>query len=381
MHFLGIKRLKSEKGAVAVIVATLFTTGFIFGMFALVVDVGAIQLEKRTLQNAGDAAVTGAAYSCAMTNTNCSSALNLTNVASTYLNGNSKDGISFPSLMCGYTPLSPCTTQTSCKAIPSTYPLHVRLVSSTQNPDKSMVIKPIFAGIYSTNLKNGYSVSTCSQAAWGRASFARVQPISIPICFYNVQETPIAIPAFDINATNINSCNVVDLDGRSFTFSSIANGFSFINFNDGKTTRLLDSDCTTTNPVNESTTTSGNILSNAENLNKVCINSANTLLQLQNWVTNGKTYFLPAIGSVAAQGGNSINYPVLAFYKFKLLGFSLNGGKDTSSPKIPQGTINSSCGKKDCIYGIFTKGTVPSARVSTNTNVPSVGARAVEILP
>jgi len=374
-------KFSHEKGAIAIIVATFFSTGFIFGMFALVVDVGAIQLEKRSLQNAADSAVISTAVNCAMGYAGCSSSISEANISKTYLNLNSQDGLSNQSLICGFSPLTPCSTPTACKAVPSTYPHYLRVVSSTQSTDNSLVLKPIFAGIFDPNLKNGYSASACAQAAWGRAAFANVQPISIPICFYNVQEVNTAIPIFDtVSGTRI-SCNVTDLDGGNYPQSEVANGFSFIDFTNGKTTRILDSECTTTSVIYESSTGISNLLSNAENLNKVCVNSATFLAQLQNWITSGKSYFLPAMGKVSAQGGNAINYPVLAFFKFKLQGFSLNGGKDVSNPRIDQNVLNSVCKKQDCIYGTFTKGMVPKARVSTDTTVPSVGARAVEILP
>lgn len=371
----------SEKGAIAIIVATFFSTGFIFSMFALVVDVGAIQFEKRTLQNAANSAVVSTAINCALSYSGCSSSIAEANTAKKYLNANSQDGRSQVNVMCGASPLSPCSTPTSCKTVSSAYPNYLRVVSSTENSDNSYVLKPIFAGIFDPNLKNGYSASACAQATWGRAAFANVQPIGVPICLYSSQNVNTAIPMFSTVSGTYTTCVVKDVDGKTFNAPNMVNGFSFINFSTGNTVRNLNSNCETNSAIFESSTGITNLLSNAENLSKVCVNSATFLVKLQNWITSGSSYFLPAMGSVSAQGGNAINYPVLAFFKFKLLGFYLNSGRDQSVPAIPTTVRTSICGSRDCIYGTFTKGMVPTARVSTDTSVPSVGALAVEVLP
>jgi hypothetical protein len=83
-----VRRLKEERGATAVIVAVLGLA--LIGSTALVVDLGAVHLERRELQNGADAAALAMAEDCARNLPSCGSDA----AAMTWLDANASDGTS-----------------------------------------------------------------------------------------------------------------------------------------------------------------------------------------------------------------------------------------------------------------------------------------------
>lgn len=81
-----MRRLNDERGAVAVVAALSMTV--MLGAAAMVVDFGAIQAEKRELQNGADAAALALAEECAANTAACTS----TFVADQWLDANASDG-------------------------------------------------------------------------------------------------------------------------------------------------------------------------------------------------------------------------------------------------------------------------------------------------
>jgi hypothetical protein len=82
-----LRRIRDERGAVAVIVALLMVA--LLGAAAFAVDVGAMYSERAQLQNAADAAALGVAQACAK-----GACGNMTSTAQTLANLNSNDGSS-----------------------------------------------------------------------------------------------------------------------------------------------------------------------------------------------------------------------------------------------------------------------------------------------
>ena len=81
-----MRRLNDERGAIAVVAALSMTV--MLGAVAMVVDFGALQAEKRELQNGADAAALALAEECAAGTATCTSE----SVADQWLDANASDG-------------------------------------------------------------------------------------------------------------------------------------------------------------------------------------------------------------------------------------------------------------------------------------------------
>lgn len=96
--------LQNERGAISLIFALLFSSLVIVALFALVVDVGTIYQERRTLQNAADATALAVAQDCAEFSAGTSSQLcqsqNL-DLASSIASKNTDDGKTLVIEVCG----------------------------------------------------------------------------------------------------------------------------------------------------------------------------------------------------------------------------------------------------------------------------------------
>ncbi len=152
-----------ENGVVAIIVAVSATV--IFGVGALVLDVGAARQERRELQNGADAAALALAQFCAR-----GDCTDLVNRATTYAGLNAKDGQSraAPSLLSGNR-------------------VHVVTRTSDAGPNTDgnantvdFVFAPVLGG------PNGAEVTAIATAVWGSPSGGTGFPLTFSKCEWNV---------------------------------------------------------------------------------------------------------------------------------------------------------------------------------------------------
>jgi hypothetical protein len=184
-------RLRDDEGVFAVMFAIVMSVA-LFGLAALVVDVGAVYAESRQLQNAADSAVLGAADDCAVSSS-CTGAGEAAAVAS-LANANSNDGASNVLEVCGRgrSGLSACAASAAtpahwdCGPAPASGNF-VQVRTSTRTAGGSSLLPPRFvkaipglAGYPGTNVKS------CARAAWGFPdSISGVLPLTFSICEYN----------------------------------------------------------------------------------------------------------------------------------------------------------------------------------------------------
>ena len=83
-----------DRGAVATVVAILLAGGVLLGFLSLVVDVGRIYVEREELQTGADAAALAVAKACATAATACRTDDGLLDLAQSYADVNSSDGVS-----------------------------------------------------------------------------------------------------------------------------------------------------------------------------------------------------------------------------------------------------------------------------------------------
>lgn len=178
---------REERGAVATIVAVLFSAGVLLGVLALTVDVGRVVLERAELQNGADAGALALAQSCA-TDDCTPGADDLEGV----VNGNASDGEhaivgqceenaagSLPGCRGGSARL------TDCAALPpstdGTIP-YVEVRTRTRSEGRSS-LRNIFGGAAGGDARS--TVDACARAGWGAPASARVAPIAISTCEFS----------------------------------------------------------------------------------------------------------------------------------------------------------------------------------------------------
>lgn len=161
-----------DEGAVLVIVAIVTTV--LLGFGALVVDVGALYVEQRQLQNGADAAALAVAQDCA--NGDCQ--LN-TGRATQYAGLNAQDGASNVDLVCGVGPgLPPCPSPAPKGAAGAAG--WVKVATSTRTPDGGDEIDFVLAPVM--DAAAGATVHAAAIAAWGALGKADILPITFSVC-------------------------------------------------------------------------------------------------------------------------------------------------------------------------------------------------------
>ncbi len=175
---------RDERGAIATIVAVLFSAGVMLGVLALTVDVGRVVLERGELQNGADAGALALAQSCA--SAACSAGAD---GLAAVVNGNADDGQHRIVGQCARnadTALPGCPTGsgalTDCAALPpgtDGTDSYVEVRTRTSSEGRSF-IRNIFGGAAGGTA--GSTVDACARAGWGAPSSARVAPIAISSC-------------------------------------------------------------------------------------------------------------------------------------------------------------------------------------------------------
>lgn len=179
-----------DRGAVLIWVALSLV--LLLGVGALVIDVGAIYVEKRQLQNGADAAALAVAQDCA--GGDCGAA---TSMAETYAGLNAKDGVSAVDVLCGDAPGLPACAEPAPAGAQGAGGW-VRVGTRTETPDGgdqvSFVLAPIMGAL------TGGTYRQQAVAAWGPMAGGALTPLVFSQCEYeqyggDVTASPPTFPA------------------------------------------------------------------------------------------------------------------------------------------------------------------------------------------
>ena len=384
--------IESETGTIALIVAILVSSSLVIGMFVIVVDTGALFSERRVIQNASDASNMALVRECALKGNGaiaggsagystpvCESPTNAILFAQTYANANSPDSLTDVTEVCGQSPLNSCETVPrgiyDCKSVDPKYLHYARVRTATRTTTGTSMVN-LFSRILNQN-DNGTTVPGCAQSAWGKASFAPIFfPIALPICNYQLNGLVTLRDFISSDPVVTGGCQIVDLDGVSFSYASPTQGFSL----------LSGFGCpgiTPTRIINV-----GDLLSVESSLQQVeqgCqgLNpSVNFYTQISTFL--GSIFFVPVVTNVLCTSTSnncqgSYQFQVASFFAFKLIGLKF---KNNQFGTAPNGAWPSYCtANSNCVYGTFSTAAVPGADVSTDPNFPAVGAQAIQLLP
>lgn len=190
----GLDRFRSnDAGVVVMLFSVLVGTGLLFIMLALVIDLGALRVERTELRRAADAAVVSAAYDCSfnpttLVSSNCGTAnyTSPTGVSPQRLSDrNSIDGLGTVYHICGNDSRAGSTSRLISYPCDYTRPVSSRdcltkPMDDPYNPDRAMNrdyvevavqtktssgqrVLPIFGKFFGAQ---GSTLYACSQAAW-----------------------------------------------------------------------------------------------------------------------------------------------------------------------------------------------------------------------
>jgi Flp pilus assembly protein TadG len=174
------------RGAIGVLVAILIGAGVLFGMAALVVDVGQIYQNRAELQNGADAAALAVAKSCAQGTCAPSIAAQYANANASRLTGG-KANVNFVCGVNGTAPLGTGTcpaVQKFCPVNPPSGASYVDVETSTLLPGGSTLLPPVFAGTLAGS-HTGSTVHACAQAEWGAPLTAATVGFTISACTWD----------------------------------------------------------------------------------------------------------------------------------------------------------------------------------------------------
>ena len=404
---------QSERGAISVVFGVLLSGFLVVGLLALVIDVGVLYQERRTLQNAADATALAIAQECAELNSGSAAPIicqstNLT-PASQFSGKNSDDGKTNVSQVCGIgsAALTPCPPSSSkqfdCKdSSLSGVEQFVRVRTTSLSSDGQSSVRYFFAP-FLKNAINSVSMRACAQVAWGAATEAPVvYPLALPICFYQDlfekqhnaydENDPIYLPAEDCPYTPIGSPSPIQLD------IPVVKGMAMFTAING-----ANSGCPSIfNPV---IVKLGDILTpiapgNGNDIASICSATVQSLgynqtqnLAYQNYLRDfvlGKTLYIPVIRELDCPDSKGCKRLKVGYFfsvivkgiKVKNVfevGFGQSGPSNIASNS---GWENVDCSSNSyCFYGKFTRATPPGRPTKVDPNQPNTGVNKVLLLP
>jgi hypothetical protein len=299
----------NDDGAVLVFVAVALV--MLFAVAALVVDIGAIVQERRTLQNGADAGALAIAADCGRGN--CGSGSTPTAKAASYANLNADDSLANVDVVCGLgTGLGACASAPPGVSGAAGY---VSVTTSTRGPTGN-VVSAAFSRIF------GYGGKTVRRTAvvkWGPLKSGTTIPVIMSICDFNaiVGSPP------DFTSTVQRTVFFKDSKTASPPCGTVPGGFGWTNENGTCTALFLSGNTIASNP--------GNALPND--------------CSPANWLN--KDILMPIFTSATGTGGNAI-YTVGGFAEFRVTGYRLTGNNNAGSP--------APCSPPDtCLGGYFKR--------------------------
>lgn len=403
--------LKRDEGATAIIFSVLVSGFLLTALLALVIDVGVIYQERRTLQNAADATALAIAQECAELSGGSPTLCQSSNLvaAKAFAGRNSDDGNTEVVQVCGVgspnlLPCSPSSTrQFDCKDFSlQGLDQYVRVRTSSLSSNGGAVVNFFFAPLLK-NSTSGMNLRACAQVAWGAAQEAPVvYPLALPICFYQDAATkqhdaysefdPVYTPGEDCPYTPIGSPNPIQID------IPVVKGMAMFTEING-----INSGCPTIfDPV---IVKLGDVLTpiapgNATDIVGICEPTLRRLgySQTQNLAYEkflkdfvlGKPLYIPVIKDLdCPTNSNCKRLKVGYFFTVIVQGIKLKNsvevGYGKSGPKdaaLQTGWKNEDCASNTyCFFGKFTRATPPGPPRKLDSNQPNTGVNKVVLLP
>lgn len=335
------------RGAVGVLVAVLIGGGVLFGIGALVVDVGQIYQHRAELQSGADAAALAVAKSCAAGT--CAPSL-----AAQYATGNASKltGVQASvNLVCGTGGLgSDCkVTGNVCPANPPTGN-YVDVVTSTLMPSGSHLLPPVFAGALA-GTHTGSTVYACAQAQWGPPASPPSNTIGLTISGCHWNPAILSAPPPPYPASQPAVINFHDKSGKEDPSTCTGGQTAPGNFG---WTADPHSNCTLTST--DFTNTGGTITyggNTGNNTPSDCVGNATNPGVLYNAQTKQTLVYIPVYSAYNGQGIKA-PYTLQGFAAFAVTGYNF-GNKNHMPDRITGLTCGGGGKSVTCISGYFVR--------------------------
>jgi hypothetical protein len=332
-----------DQGAVLVWVALMMTV--LLGVGAIVIDIGALYVEKRQLQNGADAGALAVAQDCA--GGDCGDAAGR---AHAYGELNAKDARAALDVVCGHGPgLTPCATAPPARAADATG--WVRVALSTETPDGGhevdFVLGPIMGAFA------GHTVHASAIAAWGSLSGGAFAPFVFSVCEYVAM-------------------------GGSFDALTFPDDIGYIYFhgrnrNDPKTTPCRPSPSGQDIPGGFGRVDSTGCVATLSQGMWASVDPGNDMVRGCNPTSwQGQEIVLALYDQVRGTGTNG-QYHIVGFVGFKVMGYRFNGNRTYSSagcPLVGPASVTYFCGK-------FTRVSTDAGDFGTG---PNYGASVIKMI-
>lgn len=314
MRRLSRTRPADEHGAVVVLVTLVVVS--LFGMAALVLDVGQLLEERRELQNGADAAALAVAHGCAVTSTSCADVTTQTGQAAqaaTYANGNTVDG----------------TATVESVTFPAAG--QVKVTTKTRTTGGGDQVRYFFGHVISPN--TGKTVRASATAAWAAPKAVYTIRLTMSKCewdsgtsngtSFNTSLTgPISVVKFHTGAGSASPCTTSSGQDSSGG-TSVPGGFGWLQ-----------------GPACKATITAGDWILEDPGAAPPSDCSPSDLLN--------KLTLIPIYDNVNGLGGPSGKYHIIGFAAFHVTSFRLGN--------VATWTVNAPCSSPSfCIGGYFTR--------------------------
>jgi hypothetical protein len=332
-----------DEGMILIWVGFLMTA--LLGVGALVIDIGAMYVEKRQLQNGADAAALAVAQDCVADD--CASAFA---TAQQYANLNAKDGAANVAAVCGRGPgLPACAGDAPPRADEASG--WVRVGTSTRTADGSSELEFVLAPLIGA--VGGTTVNAAAVAAWGPVGTAIGEPIVFSVCEFVLAGGSIekggSVPTGKHAVLFHDSDSVPTTCALGPAGKDVPGGFGFIN-----ETAPCEADLKVGQVVGASP---GNSL------------SASCEVDTLNWHNNVQIF--PIYDDVEGTGSGAL-YSIAGFVAVRITGYNFNGGANDWGDDCGASSSDT------CIIGEFTA--VSLEKNSGFTTGPDFGVRAVEMI-
>ena len=358
-----MRRFRSDRGAVGIIVAILLASGVLLGVAALSVDVGQLTAEREQLMSAADGAAQTIAVNCAKNAAACSTAVGLDAVvaqAEAVANENGNDGRNDVTVVCGVGgALAPCDPNsepvnlTACLNSPPTSVNYVEVHTATRTSDSSTLLPTAFAGTFVSGY-HGATIGACSRVEWGtpRSGLS----LTISLCewsnatgngtsFVSYPPNPPASAERIIYLHGQNASSCMNTPPSGF---DAPGGFGWLDPDLGNTNCVTSIPADGTYPGN-----TGNSL------------TPDCQTALDAAVASKQPIVFPVYNGTKGNGAN-LTYSVAGMASFVVTGYYYPG-KGTDKPSWLTG--GDPCGGNDrCIYGFFTNALLDHGTIGSSTS-------------
>jgi hypothetical protein len=356
-RWLSLSRTR-DRGAVAVLVTVVLGGGVLLGVGALVIDVGQIYAEREQLQSGADAAAMAVAQNCIRTPAACG---DQTGAAEALANGNSADGVSAVTVVCGRGPKlqggvrtlpdcpAPVGNRADCMGAAPSSGNYAEVHTATELAGDKHLLPPTFAGALAGN--SGYEgtrVGACARVAWGPPLEATGLGVTVSICEWQqmTHGTPAYYPPGTLPPTSAEG--VIHLHdpkaGNTCQGPSGADGPGGFGWLDSPN----DSCMVTVSPSRAYGGDNGNGTA-----------PMNCKSKLQELYASHRPVLLPVYDEVQGSGSH-LTYHLSGFSSFVLTGYAVKGD---FLPSWLTGSNLCTSNSQSCLYGYFTTAILPTGGV------------------